>query len=235
MKLIDKIFSVIFPHKCTFCRKAISYKNAQFICPDCMESLPFIKGSSCARCSSPRQDGSMPICQVCRKFNHPYSGSFTPLLYEGKVRKALINYKFYNRENFSRSFGFLIADNIVRKDFPDIDFITFVPLSSDSLKERGFNQSQLIAEKCGELLNVPVKATLKRINGTPKQSTLSDTERRKNAKKAFYATDQRLSGTALLIDDIYTTGSTMSHCASLLLKMGCSRVYIASVALRSKN
>ena len=177
----------------------------------------------------------MPICQVCRKFNHPYSGSFTPLLYEGKVRKALINYKFYNRESFSRSFGFLIADNIVRKDFPDIDFITFVPLSSDSLKELGFNQSQLIAEKCGELLNVPVKATLERINGTPKQSTLSDGERRKNAKKAFYATGQRLSGTALLIDDIYTTGSTMSHCASLLLKMGCSRVYIASVALRSKN
>lgn len=200
-----------------------------------MESLPFIEGAVCAKCASPRQEGSMPICNICRKFAHPYSGSFTPLLYDGKARKALINLKFNNKENFSRSFAFLIADNIIRKGFPNIDFITYVPLSPDSLKERGFNQSQLIAEKCGEILNIPVTDTLSRINGTPQQATLSHQERRKNAKKAFFAQNKKLSGNALLIDDIYTTGSTMSRCASLLLKMGCSKVYIASVALRGKN
>ena len=88
---------------------------------------------------------------------------------------------------------------------------------------------------CGKILSLPVKDTLYRIDGTPKQSTLSLAERRKNAKRSFFAKDIKLSGTALFIDDIYTTGSTMSHCASLLLKMGCSKVYIATVALKSKK
>ena len=177
----------------------------------------------------------MPVCNICRKFKHPFSGSFTPLIYTGKVRKALLNLKFHNRESFCRSFAFLIANRIMEKGFPDIDFITYIPLSPSGFKERGFNQSELIARKCAEILNVPVIDTLYRIDGTPKQSSLSLIERRKNAKKSFFAKDMKLKGTALLIDDVYTTGSTLSHTSSLLLKMGCDKVYIASVALRSKN
>ena len=177
----------------------------------------------------------MPVCYTCRKFKHPYAGSFTPLLYEGDVRKALVSLKFYNKESFCRSFSYLICNNIIQKGFPDIDFITYVPLSPKGFKTRGFNQSEVMANMCGKILSLPVKDTLYRIDGTPKQSTLSLAERRKNAKRSFFAKDIKLSGTALLIDDIYTTGSTMSHCASLLLKMGCSKVYIATVALKSKK
>ena len=177
----------------------------------------------------------MPVCHTCRKFNHPFSKSFTPLLYEGKVRKALINLKFHNKESYCRSFSYLICNNIIKKGFPDMDFITYIPLSPKGFKERGFNQSEIIANMCGDILNLPVIDTLYRIDGTPKQSTLSLTERRKNAKKSFFSKDIKLSGTALLIDDIYTTGSTLSHTSSLLLRMGCDKVYIASVALRSKK
>lgn len=235
MNFPDKILSILLPKKCTFCRKPISYTNKTFICSHCMVSLPYIKGATCAKCASPRHEGSMPVCSTCRTYRHPFSGSFTPLLYEASARKAILNLKFHNREQFCRSFAFLIADKVIEKGFPHIDFITYIPLSPKGMRERGFNQSRLIASKCGEILNLPVISTLKRIDGTPKQSSLSFNERRKNPKKSFFGKDMKLSGTALLIDDIYTTGSTLSHTASLLLKMGCDQVYIAAVALKSKK
>lgn len=132
------------------------------------------------------------------------------------------------------SFAFLIANNIISEDFPHIDFITYIPMSPISYKERGYNQSELIAKKCGEILNLPVVSTLERLNNTLKQSSLSLKERHKNAKKSFISKNMTLSGTALLIDDVYTTGSTMGYCSSLLMKMGCDKVYIAAVALKTK-
>ncbi len=232
MKLTDRILSLLYSKKCTFCRNTISYTNNTFICSDCMKSLPFIKGSVCAKCASPREETSMPVCNTCRKFKHPFSDSFTPLLYKDNVRKSILALKFYNKESFCKSFAFLISNRVIEKGFPHIDFITYVPLSPKGFRERGYNQCELIAAECGKILNLPVVETLYRINGTPKQSTLSLTERRKNAKNSFFPKDIKLSGTALLIDDIYTTGSTLSHNASLLLKMGCDKVYIAAVALK---
>ncbi len=235
MKFINRILSILLPKRCTFCREMLHYTNNTFICPDCMNSIPFIEGDVCAKCSAPREVGSMPVCSTCRKYRHPFSGSFTPLLYKDTVRKSILSLKFYNKESYCRSFAYLICNKIIEKGFPDIDFITYIPLSPKGFKERGFNQSELIAATCGEILNLPVVETLYRIDGTPKQSSLSLTERRKNAKKSFFSKDVKLSGTALLIDDIYTTGSTLSHTSSLLLKMGCSKVYIATIALKGKN
>lgn len=235
MNFLNKILSFIYPKKCTFCSCPLHYKNNTFICDNCMHTIPFIEGATCVKCSSPREMGSMPVCNTCRKFKHPFSGSFTPLIYEGKVRKSIVNLKFYNKESYCRSFAYLISNRIIEKGFPNIDFITYIPLSSDGYDERGFNQCKLIAHFCSEILHLPVKSTLYRINGTPKQSTLSASERRKNAKRSFFPKNEKLFGTALLIDDIYTTGSTLSHCSSLLLKMGCDKVYIATVALKNKK
>lgn len=176
----------------------------------------------------------MPVCVVCRKYKHAFYGSFTPLLYKDNVRKAIIGMKFHDKESFCHSFAYLITNEILKKGFPDLDFITYVPLSKDRFARRGFNQSELIAAECGKILNLPVRETLDRVNSTPRQSSLPLRERRENAKKSFKGKNIKLKGTALLIDDVYTTGSTMSHCSSLLIKMGCSRVYIAAVALNSK-
>lgn len=230
MKLIKKLLSLIFPHKCTFCREAISYENYTFICDNCMSSLPFIKGSTCVKCGVMQHDTAMPVCHTCRKYNHSFSGSFTPLVYKDTVRHAILSMKLHERENHCHAFAFLITKRIMECGFPHIDFITYVPLSKESFLKRGFNQSDLIAKDCGKILNLPVIDTIIRIDGTPRQSSLSLPLRRKNVKKAFKGKDLHLSGTALLIDDIYTTGSTMDYISSLLLKMGCDKVYIAAVA-----
>lgn len=235
MKFLNRVLSFVFPHKCTFCHSSIDYANDTYICEKCMATLPFIKGVRCDKCNAPREEQSLPLCYRCRNFNLSFQKSFTPLLYTGIVRRALLNMKFYDKDYYCRSFAYLIVNNIIAEGFPTFDFITFVPLSDEGYKKRGYNQSELIAKKCGEILNIPVFSTLYRIDGTPKQSSLTFIQRRKNAKKSFFGKNLSLSGTALLIDDIYTTGSTAERCSSLLLRMGCDKVYIAAAALKPKD
>ena len=232
MKFSEKFFSFIYPHKCSFCHKGINYENNTFICDNCASSLPFIKGKKCIRCNKPIPPYSLDECYTCRNYKYSFLASYTPLLYKNSVRASLLGMKFYNKESFTRSYAYLICDYIISQDYPLFDFITYVPLSPSSYKKRGYNQSALIAKWCGEHLNTEVIPTLRRIDGTPKQSALSFRERRKNVRKSFFPTDKKLSGTALLIDDIYTTGATVDYCSSLLLKMGCEKVYIAAVALK---
>lgn len=233
MKLSDKLFSFIFPHKCTFCRDPIEYTNNTYICSSCLEALPYVKNPRCEKCNHPREALSVSVCSICRKYNTAFYKSYTPLLYKDSVRRALLSMKFYNKEHYCKSFAILIANSIISSDCPSFDFITYVPLSRKGFKERGYNQSEIIAKICGEILHTPVVSTLKRIDGTPKQSTLSFLERRRNAKKSFFGKDVKISGKVLLIDDIYTTGSTLNHCASVLLKMGAERVYVSAVALKT--
>ncbi len=235
MKLSDKISSFFFPHRCTFCGKNVHYKDNTYICADCINSLPYLSGTLCARCNKPISDTALSVCYTCRHFNHSFTKSYTPLLYKDKVRKSLISMKFYNKEFYSRSYAFLIAENIISQDFPSFDFITYAPLSPESFSKRKYNQSKDIAQGVGEILNIPVIDTLYRINGTPKQSELSFNERRKNAKASFFSNDIILKGKALLIDDIYTTGATADYCSKLLLKMGCESVSIATVCLKTKD
>lgn len=235
MKLTSKIASIFFPHKCTFCREAIDYDNYTFICPGCADSLPFIQGSRCLKCGRPQDATALPVCFNCRRHKHAFSGSYIPLLYRDNVRRSLINMKFYDKDNYSRSYAYLITSRIIEEGFPDFDFITYIPLSRRKYRERGFNQAKLIAKYCSEILHLPVIDTLYRIDDSYQQSTLSAKERRKNVKKSFKPKDIRLHGTALLIDDVYTTGATAAFTTSLLLKMGCDKVYIACLALKEKN
>ena len=235
MKFSDKLSSFFFPHKCTFCRNVIEYTNNTFICSSCMNTLPFVKEPKCVKCNHPRSEFSVQLCGMCRKYNTSFEKSFTPLLYKDNAKLALLSIKFYNKESYSRSFAFLIVNNIISSEFPKIDYITYVPLSKKGFRERGYNQCELIAKQCGEILNIPVISTLKRSDKSLKQSTLSFSQRRINAKNSFFGKDMKISGNVLLIDDIYTTGSTMNHCASLLLKMGAEKVYVSAVALKARD
>ncbi|MGM9550854.1 MAG: ComF family protein [Clostridia bacterium] len=234
-KFLSRIYDVFFPHRCSFCDEILPYDNQRFICDKCIKTIDYITGPTCLKCGSPREEYSLPVCLNCRKYRYSFAGSFTPLKYKDKTRKALLRMKFRNKTHFAYSFAYLICNNIVTKDYPDFDFITYIPLSRERFNERGYNQAEIIAFECGKILNVPVISTLTRKDGTPNQHDLPLKERHRNAKNSFFPKDMKLNGTALLIDDIYTTGSTMDYCSSLLLKMGCDKVYIACLALTVKE
>ena len=113
------------------------------------------------------------------------------------------------------------------------DFITYVPQSRKTRFKRGYNQSYLLAKHLSKILSLPVKDTLLRTNEGENQATLSARQRQENVKKCFFAKDISLSGTALLIDDVFTTGATASYCSKLLKNMGCKNVYVAVCAIRN--
>jgi ComF family protein len=232
--MIDKVLSLLYPHKCTFCNKPIKFDNDKYICDNCEKSLPYLEKGGCVKCGCPTGEFALDVCSNCRKYNHSFEKSFTPLVYTGNVRRAILRMKFYNAEYSARAFSFLIADRILSSDAPLFDFITYVPVSGERFVERGFDQAKIIADELSKIMNIPVVDSIVHRDVSCRQSSLPQYKRRKNAKESFKGKDVKLSGTALLVDDIYTTGATMDACSKLLLKMGCDKVYIASVAINLK-
>ncbi len=229
--MLEKLLSVIYPHKCSFCGALLEYDNDKFICGRCLSSLPYLEKGGCAKCGQPLGEFALPVCASCRKFHHTFSHSFTPLAYTGSVRRAILGIKFHNAHYITRSLAFLIADRILSEDMPLFDFITYVPLSRERYAVRRFDQSRLIASFLSDIMHIPVIDALEHLDGGARQSSLPLNKRRENAKASFRAKSISLSGTALLVDDIYTTGATMDACTRLLLKMGCETVYIAAAAM----
>jgi len=222
--MFDKILDFFFPPKCPFCEEIP--KNNQPVCSDCMDILPFNNEKSCYVCARPLGEYAYRLCNNCQKSKTYFRHAFIPLIYKDIAKDTAIALKT-SRPCYAKGFAFLIADKMLTSpQYEKIDFVTFVPQSPHSKWIRGYNQSELIAKELAKFLKVPCIATLKRTDGGKPQHTLSATERRENVKKCYYKTDAMVSGTVLLVDDIYTTGATANYCSRLLLEMGCEKVYL---------
>ncbi len=232
--MMDKLLDIIFPPKCPFCQKILD--SSVPVCRDCFSSLPFIDENACSICGRPTGEFSHSICTSCRSNKTSFTHSFAPLIYKENARNTLLALKSSYHPYYAKAFAYLIADKILSSPYyTSFDYITYVPQSRASRFTRGYNQAELIAKELSKLLNVPCIATLYRTNDGKKQATLSAKERRENVKKCYFPLDKKFSGTVLLTDDIYTTGSTANHCSSLLRKMGFDRVYLAIAAIRTDD
>lgn len=217
MKFFDRVLDWFFPSKCIFCRKVLDNTD---LCEECASKLPYTKGDS-----------------ISQKFPH-IKTCVSPLFYDGEVREAILRYKFWGMAVYAHRFGLIIADCVENNlDCGDIDVISYVPLSRKRLRKRGYNQAQLLAETVSCELGIACVPTLKKPVDNPAQSgTKNSGERRKNVQ-GVYAADKKtdIAGkSVLLIDDVVTTGSTLSECAKTLKEAGALYVYCATIA-RSKD
>lgn len=210
---MSKILDLFFPRKCVFCGKVLDGDN-KYICDDCQKTLPWTTEASC------KTTGDFFVRCV------------SPLRYDSVVRQAIHKYKFKRMEPYAMCFGELIAqcvtDNIAQKP----DLITFVPLSLPRRLQRGYNQSRLIAEQVAIRTGVPIYPVLRRIRHTSAQSRIKEPAVRKaNVSGAFRVNNTDITGLKiLLIDDVVTTGSTLSECSRMLLMAGADSVYCATLA-----
>ena len=231
--MIDKILNLLFPPKCPFCQKLLTVKTP--VCPDCMKELPFTGEHTCRICGRPLEEFSHPVCADCKSRKIYFEHAFIPLIYKDCAREAAIAMKAAH-PYYAKAFAYLLADKILSSPYyDDFDCVTFVPQNPRSAGERGYNQAQLIAKELAKLLNLPCKATLKRTNAGKQQHTLNAQERRENVKQCYFKTDLNGDGTALLVDDIYTTGATSNYCSRLLKEMGFSKVYLAIALVRGND
>ncbi len=213
MKITDFLLELFYPSRCAFCGKLV--KSGEGMCRDCGGKLPYT--------------GAVNAVQ----YFPGVSRCVSPLYYEGAVREALLRYKFGGAASYSRVFGKIMAKCIDEMQF-SCDIITWVPLSGARLRKRGYNQAQLLAECTAEALSLPCVPMLVKLRNNPAQSGIDDYKQRHRNVAGVYAVREPLPAGKhiLLVDDIVTTGATLSEAASVLGKAGAAEVTALTAARR---
>ena len=227
------LLNIFFPAniKCILCSKELNSNTLYCLCDSCMHSLPFNTGKTCLRCDEPISSMTK-YCINC-KHNVPYyKHNKSVFLYEGAIKHLIRSFKYDNKKYYTDTLSNLLVSEYVKLN-KDFDIIIPVPLHPKRYKMRGFNQSELLCKSFKEKLhlNVDTKSLIKVVY-TESQTTLNRTEREKNLNGSFEVADKKaIKGKSiLLVDDVFTTGSTINECARVLLKAGAKEVWSLTLA-----
>ena len=225
------LINLLYPPICPFCEKQLLEIG---ICSGCVGKMPFIQGCRCMKCSKPVYSEEMEYCMDCTKTKHSYEEGRALLLYNDLVQKSIARYKYKNKREFSSSYSKLMIKEMgeIWKKW-DCDAVLPIPVHRQKKQKRGFNQAELLAKAIGEYLCVPCETRLlQRCINTLPQKEFSPAERRKNLENAFKMKRNSVEyKKVLLIDDIYTTGSTVDACANVLRQAGVKKVYFSSISI----
>lgn len=217
MGILTGLLDLLYPPRCVFCRKLLK-KGEHSVCGKCREELPYT-----------RNGGEQPgdFFSVC----------VAPLYYEGTVRESILRYKFKEATGYAQVYGALVAECIRDNLKGRYDLISWVPLSSRRYKERGYDQAMLLALAAALELGDVAVSTLEKHRDVARQSSMGSAEKRRANISGVYrlADPELINGKRiLLIDDIVTTGSTLSECARILRQSGAKEVLCAAIA-RSRD
>ena len=231
--MIRTALDVLYPRRCPVCDGLLK-KEEPLICRSCAGRITFLKQPLCFRCGKPLEREDREYCGDCRKVRHRYERGFAPFSYRGIMQKSVMRFKYGGRAEYA---GFYAAammkygKSMLERWKPDV--LIPVPVHPARLARRGYNQAGVLAERLSELCGIPAdeKAVL-RTKNTRAQKELGGMERKKNLARAFsLAKGFRPEGTVLIVDDIYTTGSTIDALAALLLENGAEKVYFACITV----
>ncbi len=224
------LLRLLYPHVCPFCGRV----TAEDICNECREKLYYIEEPRCMRCSKPIRSKEQEYCYDCERHTRVYERGYALWVHKGDVQRAIYQFKYHNRRIYSRFFGKELLSRYgqaVKKW--DITTIIPIPLSRKRRRIRGFNQAELLARELGRGLGIPVDAkNLVRVRDTRPQKKMDAKERSLNLKRAFaWRGKGGIFGNILLIDDIYTTGSTIDAAARVLKENGAGKIYFLTISI----
>ena len=208
----DRILDFFFPPRCAFCG-AILEESGDGVCSACRKALP-------------RAAETERKCDFVRAYTAPF-------YYEEPVRQGMLAYKFRNAPSRGKVFGRMIGEDLLRRGIDGFDLISWVPLSAKRHRRRGYDQARLLAEAAAEALGTTAMPLLRKVRDVSPQSRLrTPEERRANISGCYVvrSADAVRGKRILLIDDIITTGSTLSECARMLLTAGAVSVHGAALA-----
>ena len=223
----------LYPVRCPVCDRLLPVESFG-VCSSCEKELPWIVQPICMKCGKMLDSFQREYCWNCMRYPHWFDRGIAAFSYTGSLRSSVKRMKFGNRQDYLDFF----AESMVKQgrkwlELWKPDVIIPVPMYWIKKNRRGFNQSELLAEKIGRLTGIPVrKDILKKIRGTQDQKQLSLEERRKNLESAFSLKKQPEGiRTVLLVDDVYTTGSTVDALASVLKQSGVEKVYFLTLCI----
>lgn len=233
-KARETALQLLFPRRCPVC-DGIVRPFGEKICLECLPRLKVVTAPWCMRCGKKLSE-EREFCRDCMGRQHKYDRART--LYEYRSASASIyRFKYSNRQEYGDFFGEEMGrflGDFIRRVQPDV--LVPVPLHRRKLRMRGYNQAACLARALGRNLCLPVDEKLvKRVKNTVPMKLLNPTERQNNLKKAFIMgrNDVKLYDRIVLVDDIYTTGTTLDEIAALLKENGVSEVYCVTLACGS--
>lgn len=234
----ERALELMFPRKCPICLKVLDEVD-KMICKKCYSKISFTKEPLCMKCGRPLKDDRAEYCISCEKGKKSiyFDKGASLMIHDESAKKLLYDLKYSNiRENAK-----LLAREFVRKKYKEVlswkaEVLIPVPLHKKRYKTRGFNQAELIAKELSNYFKIPVdNKTLIRVKNTIPQKELDKSKRKKNIENSFKFTDNIVKYKyAIVVDDIFTTGTSINECAKVLKKSGVERVYFITMSIVSE-
>jgi len=221
----EKIKDIAYPPSCLLCEQFLGGKKEKLCCKDCLEGLELLDPKErCPRCFGWGLEGE--VCPSCTDHPPLFYRLGAAFSYEGSAAGLVRQFKYGNRPYLAKSLAAYLAVQMVRMGWEPPDLLVPVPMSWVRKLLRGYNQSALLAQELEQYGMGKAVPCLKRREGGAPQASLSSWQRRQLDTEIFSCTDpQKVAGKRVcLIDDVYTTGSTLSACAEVLLASGADEV-----------
>ena len=225
----------VYPPVCLICKEVIREENSQnprgSVCPVCWNSLEIEEKPYCSEC---KLDLDISQTHNCSTYlDRVYSLG----MFDENFQEMIHHFKYKGKVSAGKSLGIRLAQELKKQSVSDVACLIPVPLHKARKRERGFNQSEIVAESLGAELNLKIeKNILSRIKNTRDQTKLSIEERKQNVAGAFQVQDKQkiLQGQKIiLVDDVITTGATLNECARVLKQAGAKEILAVTIAKAS--
>lgn len=239
-KAFNDFLEILFPGNiyCICCGRIIDDTRPYALCDHCVRAFHWATGKTCLKCGKIMDVNSRrSLCRDCSELSHRYEQGFTCVQYGLYERSVMLSFKYGDQAYIGEKLGDILFDRISPELESGLAFdcIIPVPMHKRKVRKRGYNQAELMARPLAHKTGVPLlKDALVRIRESKPMSKLSTFDRMENVKNIFTLREDAVklirSKTVLLIDDIYTTGSTADECSKVLLEAGAEKVYLLTFA-----
>ena len=233
-KLLNATADLVFPRSCVHCAGIVEGPDFEFLCQHCAAEIFFSTPPACTTCGHPfwGQLAGPKTCPHCTDLQPAFDQGKTLFLAKGPARSLLHALKYQDGFYLLRDLARMVRTQRHYHDYLQGAHLVPVPLHPDKQRERGFNQSAQIARMLAKTTHATVTNLLIRCQFTPSQTRLDRKSRHQNVKNAFALAPDAVvepQKEYILIDDVFTTGSTLNACASVLRQAGASRLKVATI------
>lgn len=229
------LLNLLYPRRCPLCHRILK-DSRELICRECAGSLKPVSGARCFKCGKPVGEEE-EYCKDCQSHPKAFDQGRGIFLYDKQMKQSIMKFKYYGCREYGRFYAramYIYAGMEMRKWKPDV--LVPVPMYWRKKRMRGFNQAEFLAQHLSLYSGIPTDSSLiKKVRETDSQKKLDAVHRRKNLQNAFEASENVKGKRILVIDDVYTTGSTMDVIAQLLREKGAESIFFLTVCIGSNR